>query len=154
MTPKNRISIRRVNGPAHSDDIYRLQALCLPLDTPAVVEEGEWWLAYDGDDAVAFACLCKSKSKANHGYLARAGVAPSHRGHGLQKRLIRVRLARAKALGWDGVVTDTTHNPASSNSLIGCGFRCYEPAHPWSFDAAIYWRVQFRTHITPSRTFT
>jgi GNAT superfamily N-acetyltransferase len=143
MTPKNRILIRRVDGPANADDIYRLQALCLPEDTPAVVEKGEWWLAYDGEDAIGFACLARSQSKPNHGYLARAGVAPSHRGLGLQKRLIRVRLARAKAHGWDGCVSDTRDNPASANSLIACGFRCYEPATAYGYDNTIYWRVAF-----------
>lgn len=141
MTPSNRISIRRVDGPANADDIYRLQSICLPDDTPAVVEKGDWWLAYDGDETVGFACLCKSASKINHGYLARAGVAPSHRGLGLQKRLIRVRLARARALGWDGVVTDTRDNPPSANSLIACGFRCYEPALPYGASNTTYWRV-------------
>jgi GNAT superfamily N-acetyltransferase len=136
------ISIKRINGPSNSEDIYRLQAICLPDDTPASVDVGDWWLAYDDDEPVGFACLCKSQSLFSHGYLARAGVIPSHRGLGLQKRLIRVRLRRAAALGWAGVVTDTRDNPASANSLIGCGFRAYSPAHPYGYENTAYWRVR------------
>lgn len=143
MTAKPTITIRRVDGPANADDIYRLQALCLPYDDPVVADKGEWWLAYDGDEVVAFACLARSQSKPNHGYLSRSGVIPSHRGLGLQKRLIRVRLSRAKQHGWDGVVSDTRDNPASANSLIACGFRCYEPATAYGHPETIYWRVAF-----------
>lgn len=136
------IKIKLIDGPTNSEDIYRLQALCLPDDTPASVDVGEWWLAYDDDEPVGFACLCKSKSLFNYGYLARAGVLPAYRGQGIQKRLIRVRLRRAAAHGWDGIVTDTRDNPASANALIGCGFRAYTPAHPYGYENTAYWRCK------------
>jgi len=48
----------------------------------------------------------------------------------------------AKKLGWSWVITDTTNNPASANSLISCGFKIYRPGNPWSFRNAIYWKYK------------
>ena len=48
----------------------------------------------------------------------------------------------AKKLGWNWCITDTTANPASSNSLISCGFKMYTPANPWSFKNACYWKYK------------
>jgi GNAT superfamily N-acetyltransferase len=78
------------------------------------------------------------------GYLCRAGVLESHRGRGLQKRLIRVRERKARKLGWTHVVTDTYENPASANSLIKCGFRSYLPRNPWGAKGVAYWIKRLR----------
>ena len=40
------------------------------------------------------------------------------------------------------IITDTTDNPASSNSLINAGFKIYTPSAPWSFKHAIYWKYK------------
>lgn len=63
-------------------------------------------------------------------------------GNGLQLRLIKARLTQAKRLGWNWCITDTTNNPASSNSLINAGFKIYTPANKWSFRNAIYWKYK------------
>jgi GNAT superfamily N-acetyltransferase len=102
--------------------------------------EGYWWLVHFEGDVVGFAGISASRSWLKTGYLCRAGVLPGHRGHGLQKRLIKVRLKKAKALGWTHAITDTRDNPASSNSLISCGFRMYRATNPWGFADACYWR--------------
>lgn len=101
---------------------------------------GAWWIAFDGKTEAGFAGIVPSSQSPNAGYLSRAGVLPAFRGQGLQKRLIKKRLAYAKQLGWDFVVTDTRRNPASSNSLISCGFKVFQPGIPWSFTDAIYWK--------------
>jgi hypothetical protein len=38
------------------------------------------------------------------------------------------------------LITDTYLNPASSNSLISCGFRLFEPSNPWGARGTLYWR--------------
>lgn len=135
------IRIRRVNGPAHAGELYELQAKCLPSDTPCSVDIGEWWIAFEEDEAIAFCCLSRSYRYSNCGYLARSGVILAHRGHGLQKRLIRARVRRARQLGYRLVFTDTLRNPESANSLIRCGFKTYNPAKPYGKSMAmIYWR--------------
>ncbi len=73
-------------------------------------------------------------------YLCRSGVVPEHRGKGLQKRLIRVRETYARNMAMNWVISDTTCNPPSANSLIACGFKLYEPAQPWGNRSTIYWR--------------
>jgi len=102
-------------------------------------EIGYWWLTWLADECVGYAGLRASRQWAETGYLCRAAVAPKHRGNGLQKRMIRARLAHAKRIGWTHCVTDTVENPASSNSLIATGFKLYEPAKPWAFKNSLYW---------------
>lgn len=70
-------------------------------------------------------------------YLSRAMVLPEYRGRGLQKRLIRARVAHARRLGCPRVVTYTNPvNVASNNSLIACGFKT---ASPWDGDKNSLW---------------
>jgi GNAT superfamily N-acetyltransferase len=117
-----------------------LQLSTLTGDEPYDVREGFWWVAYDGEMPVGFAGVVRSAQWTDCGYLCRSGVLRSHRGKGLQKRLIRVRERKAQALGWNWLISDTYRNPPSANSLIACGFKTFTPSRPWSFDAAIYWR--------------
>lgn len=119
--------------------LHYLQLAILEGDTPCDLG-GSWWIAYDGELPVGFAGLQQSSKWIDTGYLCRSGVIRSHRGLGLQKRLIRVRERKARLDGWNWLITDTYKNPASSNSLISCGFRTYLPSAPWGFDGAIYWR--------------
>lgn len=136
------ISIRAVDtrDPDVVATLLQLQKKCLPYDTPYDVSRGHWWIAYDGYLAVGFAGIVRSISWFDCGYLCRAGVLPEYRGKGLQKKLIRVREAKAKKLGWRWLITDTRDNPASSNSLISTGFKLYNPTVPWGFKDALYWR--------------
>lgn len=116
-----------------------LQLKILPSDTPIDPSEGYWWVLYDGLMPVGFAAMRRSYTYTHTMYLSRAGVLPQCRGKGLQKRLIRVRLAKARKLGWSHAITDTYSNPASANSLIGCGFKSYLPYKPWAGDGTAYW---------------
>lgn len=76
-------------------------------------------------------------------YLARAGVLPKARGHGLQLRLIRARVKGAKAAGAKAIITDCTNrNAASARSLIKAGFKPYWPQAPWAMRHSIYWKLQ------------
>jgi GNAT superfamily N-acetyltransferase len=119
-----------------------LQLLCLPSDDPETPKEGSWWwLAIDEDGkAVGFAGMRPSDRWQQTMYLCRAGVLPEYRGQGIQKRLIRVRLIKARSLGNTHAITDcTTENPASARSLIAAGFRPYWPQIPWALPHSIYW---------------
>jgi GNAT superfamily N-acetyltransferase len=117
-----------------------LQKICLPYDEPYDTNFGCWWIASEDGRDIGFAGLVHTVSWTNCGYLCRAGVIPSARGRGIQKKFIHVRLRQAKALGWKWVVTDTTDNPASANSLIATGFKLFQPTKPWGFKDTLYWR--------------
>lgn len=122
------------------DKLSALQKICLPFDTPYDTNFGSWWIATNNNRAIGFAGLVRSVSWARCGYLCRAGVIPSARGQGLQKKFIYVRIRQAKAFGWKWLVTDTRHNPASANSLIATGFKMFEPTKPWGCKDTLYWR--------------
>jgi len=110
-------------------------------DTAPQIEPqtGFWWLAFLRDEPAGFAGLKISQRTPGTGYLHRAGVLRQHRGNGLQRRFIRVREAKARALGMDRIVTDTTDNIPSANSLIACHYRLYMPEGPWGFSDTLYW---------------
>lgn len=118
-----------------------LQLECLPEDALCEYKAGDlWWIAFNGDQPVGFAGI-RPLENVGLWYLCRAGVIPSARGQGLQKRLIRVRLAGAKAAGGVLAISDTEKgNCASSNSLIAAGFRTYTPQYQWALPTSIYWR--------------
>ena len=120
-----------------------LQKKILPSDSPYKPDRGHWWIAYTEDGKpIAFAGLARSQKWTDTGYLCRAGVLYEYTGHGLQKRLILARIKQARKLGWNWLITDTTNNPASANSLINAGFKIYRPGQPWSFRNAIYWKYK------------
>ena len=138
-------SIRKVDirVPSVQTTLLFLQKKILTQDTPYKPDRGHWWVAYAEDGKpVGFAGLVRSTRWSDTGYLCRAGVLDGFTGHGIQKRLILARIRKAKELGWNWLITDTTDNPASSNSLINCGFKIYTPSSPWSFKHAIYWKYK------------
>lgn len=137
------LTIRRMLTDEFEQELYDLQAKCFqnyyiyPLSTAC------WWLAFEDEVPVGFAGFCRGKST-GAAYLCYAGVAESHRGRGLQKRLIRVRVREARRQGYREAVTDTYNNPASANSLIACGFRSFIPPVPWDGPTSQYWRLLLR----------
>ena len=132
-----------IRNPAIANLLLYLQKQILPADQPYEPTRGHWWIAYtESGKPVGFAGLVRSTKWTDTGYLCRAGVMDGFTGHGIQKRLIKSRLAQAKRLGWNWCITDTTDNPASSNSLISCGFKMYTPANPWGMSRALYWKFK------------
>lgn len=113
-------------------------------DFPDLTEEdldiGHWWLVYLNSDPVAFAGMMPSHQWRHVGYFVRAGVDAAHRGHGLQIRLMRVRINKARKLGYSHVVSDCTDTIWSANNFIRAGFKLYEPKSPWAFQHTLYWK--------------
>lgn len=112
-------------------------------DFPPLTEDeldgGFWWLAYLNQEPVAFAGMVPSKQWHNVGYFKRAGVDPKHRGNGLQIRLMRVRINKARKLGYSHLISECTNTIYSANNFIKTGFKIYEPSRPWAFKSSIYW---------------
>jgi GNAT superfamily N-acetyltransferase len=136
--------IRRVDGgdSETKDTLCDLHEAAFGPSAPLIdTSHGYWWLCYDDSDTpVAFAGMVRSSSCVKRGYLIRSGVLPSHRGRGIQVKLLRAREAHARKLGYDLLVTDTTSNIPSANSLIRAGFKLFQPKHPWAFENTLYWR--------------
>ncbi len=131
--------LREVGGEKQRDLLTHLQRECFPEDPLEDPGRGYWWVMLADGEPAGFCSIRDLKGNPDTGYLSRAGVMPAHRGRGLQRRLIRVRLRKARKVGWTRVVTTTYDNPASANNLIACGFRLYVPQTPWGADGTLYW---------------
>lgn len=127
----------------YHDDLLELHDLTFfdPNIRPDL-PRGYWWLVYSEGHPppIGFCGLTITPADHTTGYLKRAGVLKAYRGQGLQGRMIRVREMKARKLGLTGMVTDTTDNPASANSLIKARYRVFEPAYRWAFNHSIYWK--------------
>ncbi len=130
---------------ARASEFATVKTLCddLLLDT---ADRSVWsnhcecWIAVDNGDIVAFGSLKPSVQYRDVVYFNSAGVAESHRGLGLQRKLIRARLAWARKQGKHFAITDTVpENAPSARNLIACGFRPYSPKIPWKGSGACYW---------------
>jgi GNAT superfamily N-acetyltransferase len=144
--------IREVDG---ADEMYREElanihdATFFDPSIRADFDYGHWWLVWDNTvprifkaPPVAFCGFVPAHATPGAGYLKRAGVLKQYRGQGLQRRLITVRERKARAIGLVTMLTDTTDNPPSANSLIRAGYKIFEPSYRWAFAHSIYWRKQ------------
>jgi predicted acetyltransferase len=138
------MKIQRVDTrqPAVQTKLSLLHKKCLPYDKSYDTNHGYWWIATKDGLDIGFAGLIYSPWWSDCGYLIRCGVLPNHRGQGLQKKFIRVRIRQAKALKMNWLVTSTYDNPASANSLISCGFKLFNPSKPWMAKNTLYWRLK------------
>jgi len=124
------------------DRLSALHKKCLPYDKLYPFDSGYWWIAVENGVDCGFAGLVHSPWWSDCACLIRCGVIPSFRGQGLQKKFIRVRIRQAKTLKMNWLVTSTYDNPASSNSLISCGFKLFNPRNPWMCENTLYWRLK------------
>lgn len=110
-----------------------------PPDDPYQYQSAKWWVARESGNPVAYSGA-KWWTPDNSVYLCRAGVLTSHRGRGIQGRMIAARVKWATSLGANCVFTYTLpDNAPSSNSLISQGFKLYRPSEYWAGDEALYW---------------
>lgn len=126
--------------PTKRAELERMQKACLPYDDPVFPSDGVWWIGYDDKQPAAFCLLAPSARWADTAYLARSGVLYYWRGQGLQKRMIRIRERCARGNGYKWIISDTTDNPPSANSLARMGYQMFEPTKPWATDTSLYWR--------------
>ena len=119
---------------ADSGPLRDMDAVCFPTDTSFWNDERyHWWVI--GDVAYAGLRIDKEKVRTEKrgeeprtvtveiAHFTRAGVVPEARGQGLQKLLIKARLAWCKRRGIKTVKTYTSSdNTASIASLKACGF--------------------------------
>lgn len=135
------MNIRQVNPLLDNVQqmLIELHKECFPADELPSFKNGYWWIAFDRCRPVAFCGLNTVKSWDKAGYLVRGGVVSTHRGKGLQKKLIRIRAVKAKKVGFDFLISATRDNIPSANNLIACGFKLYQPATPWMADGSLYW---------------
>ena len=124
--------------------IIDLQKTILPADKVYMPDHGWWWILYWNNTPVGFCGMVKTTRWNDCLYFCRSGIRWNHRGKGLQKKLISVRLRKARLLGYNWVITTTYHNPASANSLIAHQFRLYTPTERTGARGTLYWRKKLK----------
>lgn len=105
-----------------------LDAEIFPTDMPSVVGTANWFLGWDNDTAVAF-CGWKPYLLDLElvGFHYRSGVLSTHRGLGLQRKMIELRESEMIRSNIKVAVTYTeVYSAASMTSLINMGYRPYE----------------------------
>lgn len=105
--------------------------------------EGHWWFIYGepGTPSIAFAGMVPMVPFPGVGYLKRAYVDIDHRGHGLQRRLLEVREAHAKKLGWTLLVSEcAAGNQWSARNFAAAGFEQFEPEQRWGEPGSMHWK--------------
>lgn len=129
--------------PHHIDTIRAIDSKLIDGDGLSWSRH-RWWFAYgDGPIPAAYAGMRGLDSWPRCVFLSRCGVVSEHQGHGLQRRLIRCRLAAARRAGFATAITYTAgSNLKSANNLIACGFRLYRPESKWGVAGAMYFRKE------------
>ncbi len=137
--------ITEVDGIEHADTIHAFNALFADTFPPLLERHlrGYWWLVYKGAYVVGFAGMVPFLPFPRAGYYKRGAILTEHRGKGLQRQLMEVREARARAsTDWTHIYSDCRiTNLASANNFIRSGFTLVEVEQPWERDA-LYWRKQ------------
>lgn len=127
------ISLREVDGREHADIIVHLNSLHdFPKLQDRHLDDGFWFLAYDGETVVGFAGLVENVPHHLEGYLKRCYVLPDYRGRGLQSRFLKIREDKARELGWANLVSDCRDtNFHSMNNFKRAGYQICDPEQPW-----------------------
>lgn len=98
-----------------------------------------YWLAWCDNKPVGY-CIASVIPSEDACFLARAGVCKEYRGHGLQKKLIKVREVYCKKIGIKKMITYTlVENIASNRNLQKCGYWLYLPQNYWAGKETLYW---------------
>lgn len=129
------MTIRIRKSDEHFDEIASLDMMCFTTDEATPVEltdHSECWVALDGDEVVGYLVAYAANAELApvagcvH-YVDRYGVASTHAGKGIGKRLLRAWLRWAHE--WPGFAWTYTvaRNAQSINALFGAGFRAWDP---------------------------
>lgn len=101
--------------------------------------DGYWFFAYWNEIPIAFAGLVPFTPSPRVGYLKRCWVDPSHRGQGLQQKLLYHRELKAKELGWTCLVGEVREDNEFSNlNFEQCDYERIIPEQPWALDS-VFW---------------
>lgn len=130
------------------DDIEAIEAadrVCFPFDKPYLFawEKNAFWVAHDKDELVGY--LSAHPLKHNVWFFSRVGVMPSHRGQGLQRKLMACMEKHGRREGWREIVTYTVgRNGFSTANILACGYRTYEPRKSYVGWECVHLRKKLR----------
>jgi hypothetical protein len=138
--------IVEVKGPDNADAIHLFNTMRPDLFKPLRdyhIRNGYWWFVFYGDDAIGFAGLISFEPFPDKGYMLRSLVMEQHRGHGLHRKLIRIREIKCRDLDFTQVVSECrADNTYSADNFARAGYRPCQPLRPWAQPddgPTIYW---------------
>ncbi len=97
----------------------------------------EWWVILDQGEIVAYCGSIYSKGIC---IFNRAWVKKSHRGQGIQRRMIKTRLKAASTFCHIAITYTTLDNFPSANNLIDCKFKLYLPEYSYGGSDKLYFQ--------------
>lgn len=119
--------------------VQEMDRKCFPDDKWDNTTNMKWWLLKKDGIPVGY-CSCRMIMP-DTCYFTRAGILPSARGKGLQKKLINVRVNWARKQGAKYVITYTSmDNFASLVNLIKSGFKMFNPQWAWAGKEFFYFK--------------
>lgn len=115
---------------------------------PRVMPGDDWpgdhhhyWCAWDGDHLVGLCSAVRLEAEPSVVFLSSTAVLRTHRGRGLQRRMVRHRIRWARRQGARVVITYTRNdNWPSAANLVREGFQWYAPARSWAGAGMWYFR--------------
>lgn len=105
-------------------------------------ENREWWVMVNNKNEIVSYCG-SIYSKEGICIFNRAWVDKRYRGRGIQKRMIRLRLKRAKQFCKIAITYTTLDNYQSVNNLTSCGFKYYSPEYAYGGRQMLYFMHEF-----------
>ncbi len=137
-----KFSIKKAKTDRHFELIYAMDLMVFSIAEGAMggiyyTNESDWWIVWDeNDNPVAYCGVVLYNDFAVH---KRCGVLPIARGHGLQRRMLRIRENYAKKNGAKSICTYVSvQNSISANNLIKSGYLVYNPEWRWGGDDFLY----------------
>ncbi|WP_296320734.1 GNAT family N-acetyltransferase [Reyranella sp.] len=127
----------------HTGAVQELYETLFPADgpfkawaTPDVI----WFVALDDKKVVGFAGV-RFIRRSKTAELVISGVATTHQGRGIQRRLISARERAARKVGMTRAVSYTIpQNAPSATNLAKRGYSTYRPKTAWSGRrSVVYW---------------
>jgi len=110
------------------ESIEQMDRVCFPFDKEYMFswEKNVSWVSIDKSELVGY--LSVHPLRRGVWFFSRVGVMPSHRGQGLQRKLMATMERHGRAAGWRSIVTYTAgHNGYSTHNILSAGYRTYEP---------------------------
>ena len=138
------------HGPHQREEVRRLDRILFSTDDALDTSRGEHWLVWSAGVPVAFSSVKVLSNDPGTVWRLRSGVLKEHRGHGLQRRLIRASQLWTGDIGMKCLIGNTAAwNHYSAVNFFRCGFQMFDPHVRWMAGNTIYWRwfVGNPTHI-------
>lgn len=122
--------------------VQELHSRLFPDDS-WVGDHHTFWIATDMSGVPVGFASAVHREDLDYVFLSRAGVDKSASGQGLQRRLIRARIAWAKKRGVSKIITYTSlKNYPSIINLLACGFRFDKPKAEYVGSDVHYFKME------------